>query len=147
MFSISFYKLAIISPCRRAWVFIFKKSEFPLTKNALCQVWLNLAMYFWYKKIKYSPYIFIILRLSSLEERVWALISKNLNSIYPRIFMQNLVEIGQTIFKYFQYNFTISLLSALWEGRGPSFEQTWISSTKGCFVSSLVEIELVDLNF
>ena len=26
MFSISFYKLAIISPCRRAWLFIWKKN-------------------------------------------------------------------------------------------------------------------------
>ena len=36
---------------------------------------------------------------------------------------------------YFRY----SLLSAFGEGRGPSFEQTWISFTQWCFVSSLVE--------
>ena len=36
MFSISFYKLAINSPCRRAWLFNLKKSEFPLPKDALC---------------------------------------------------------------------------------------------------------------
>ena len=34
MFSISFYKLGIISPCRRAWFCIWKKSEFPLPKDA-----------------------------------------------------------------------------------------------------------------
>ena len=34
----------------------------------------------------------------------------------------------------------ISLLSPLGEGRGPSTEQTWIPSTQGCFVLSLVEI-------
>ena len=37
-------------------------------------------------------------------------------------------------------NFTISLLSPLGEGLGPSFEQTLIPSTKGCFVLCLVEI-------
>ena len=26
------------------------------------------------------------------------------------------------------------------KGQGPSFEQTWIPSTKGCFVASLIEI-------
>ena len=31
------------------------------------------------------------------------------------------------------------------KGQGPSFEQTWISFTRGCFVSSLVEIGLVVL--
>ena len=32
------------------------------------------------------------------------------------------------------------LLYPLGKGLGPSFEQTWISSTQGCFVPSLVEI-------
>ena len=36
MFSISFYKLAINSPSRRAWLFNLKKSEFPLPKDASC---------------------------------------------------------------------------------------------------------------
>ena len=44
--------------------------------------------------------------------------------------MSSLVDIDQDCskliedFKYFQYNFTISLLSPLGEGRGLSFEQT-----------------------
>ena len=33
-----------------------------------------------------------------------------------------------------------SLLSPLGKGHGPSFEQTWLPITQGCFVSSLVEI-------
>ena len=40
MFSISLYKLAIISPCIRAWLFIWKK-ELPIPKDALCQFWLK----------------------------------------------------------------------------------------------------------
>ena len=60
-------------------------------------------------------------------------------------FVPCFVEIGplvleKEIFKYFQYNFTISLLSPLGEERGPSFKQTWIPSIHGCFVPCLVEI-------
>ena len=46
-------------------------------------------------------------------------------------FMPSLVEIGplflkRKIFKVCQCIFDISLLSPLWKGRCPSFEQTWI---------------------
>ena len=59
--------------------------------------------------------------------------------------MPSLVEIGpvapeKTIFKYFQYNFTFSLLSPLGKRQGPSFEQIRIPFTQGCFVPSLVQI-------
>ena len=37
----------------------------------------------------------------------------------------------------------LSLVSSLRKGRGPSFEQTWIPSTLGCSVPSLVEISQV----
>ena len=60
-------------------------------------------------------------------------------------FVPSLVESGtvvleKKIFKYFDYNLTFLLLSSLVKGHGPSFEQTWIPSTQGCFVPSLVEI-------
>ena len=44
------------------------------------------------------------------------------------------------ILKYFQFYFTISLLSPLGKERGPSFEHTLILSTQRCFVQSLVQI-------
>ena len=44
------------------------------------------------------------------------------------------------IFKVCQYIFTISLLSPLGKGHGPSFEQVCFPITQGCFVPSLVEI-------
>ena len=47
--------------------------------------------------------------------------------------------------KFCQSIFAISQLSPLGKGRGPSFEQTWIPFTQGCFVPSLVEISLVVL--
>ena len=60
-------------------------------------------------------------------------------------FVPSLVEIGpvvleKKIFKFCQCIFTISSLSPLGKGRGPSFEQIWIPFTQGCFVPSLVEI-------
>ena len=42
-------------------------------------------------------------------------------------------------------HFAISLLYPLGNGRGPSFEQTWIPITQRCFVSILVEIDHVAL--
>ena len=42
--------------------------------------------------------------------------------------------------------FTITLLSPLGKGLGPSFEQTWIPITQGCFVPTLVEIGPVVLS-
>ena len=41
--------------------------------------------------------------------------------------------------------FTITQLSPLWEGLGPSFEQTGIPFTQGYFMQSLVEIGAVVL--
>ena len=41
------------------------------------------------------------------------------------------------IYWYCQFIFTISLLSPHEKGRRPSFEQTYIPYTKGCFVQSL----------
>ena len=47
IFPISF--LVFISPWKWVWLFIWKKTwnEFPSPKNALCQVWLKLAQWFW----------------------------------------------------------------------------------------------------
>ena len=59
-------------------------------------------------------------------------------------FVPSLVEIGpvalKKVFKVCQCIFPISLLSPFRKGLGPSFEQTWIPNTQGCFVPSLVEI-------
>ena len=68
--------------------------------------------------------------------------SKNLNSIYPRMLCAKFgwnwpSSFKERILKYFQYNFTISLLSPRVEWHVLSFEKNWIPSTQG---SSLVEI-------
>ena len=60
-------------------------------------------------------------------------------------FVPSLVEIGpvvleKKILKFRLCIFTILKLSRFGKGRGPSFEQTWIPFTQGCFVPRLVEI-------
>ena len=42
--------------------------------------------------------------------------------------------------QFCQYIFAISLLSPIRKVRGPSFEETCIPFTQGCFVPNLVEI-------
>ena len=59
--------------------------------------------------------------------------------------LPSLVEIGQVvlekvIFKVCQCIFAISSLSPFEKGQGPSFEQSWIRFTQGCFVPTLVAI-------
>ena len=69
-----------------------------------------------------------------------------LNSHYPRILCAKFDWNGRVVLKtIFQVRQSISLLSPLLKGRGPSFGQTWIPFTQGCFVPSFVEISLVIL--
>ena len=80
------------------------------------------------------------------------LLRTNLNSIHPRMLCAKFgwnwpsgsgeedifVSWSSMYFRYFVF-------TPLGKGWGPSFEQTWIPSTQGCFVSSLVEIGTVVL--
>ena len=65
-------------------------------------------------------------------------------------FVPSLVEIGQVVLerKIFMFSsiYTILLLSPLGKRWGPSFEQSWIPFTWGCFVPSLIEIGPVVLD-
>ena len=77
--------------------------------------------------------------------RAWPFIWTTWFPITQWCFMPSLVEIDpvvlkKKIFKVGQCIFAISLLSPLGKGRGPSFEQTWIRITQGCFVPSLAVI-------
>ena len=86
-------------PLEKGGALDLNKPESPSPKNALCQVWLKLAQWFWKRRF----------------------------------------------FKFCQCVFAISYLSPLGKGRGPSFEQTWIPFTQEPFVPSLVEIGSVVL--
>ena len=83
--------------------------------------------------------------ISSMYFHYYIIISPWKRAFIQGYFVQSLVKIGQVvlekkIFKSCQFIFIIFKLSPLWEGRGPSFDQTWIPFTQGYFVPSLVEI-------
>ena len=78
-----------------------------------------------------------------LKKKYWIIFTQE-------CFVPTFVEVGpvvleKKIFNSCQFIFFISQLSAIWDGLGPSFEQTWILLTQGCFVPSLIEIDLVVL--
>ena len=81
----------------------------------------------------------------SLWKGAWTFICTNLNPDHPRMLC---AKFGwnwpngskKMIFKFLQCIFAISLLSPLWKGCDPSFEQTWIPFTQGSFMLSLVKI-------
>ena len=63
--------------------------------------------------------------------------------IAPSLIKIGPVVLGNTIFRFRWYIFAISLSSLLGKGRGPSFKQTWFSVTQVCFLSSVVENDVV----
>ena len=85
MFIISFYRLAIISPFRRAWLFIWKTLNFLYPR-------LLYAKFGWNWPCNSEVEFFLIILHIFLSfcyyppwGRVWAFICKNLNSIYHRV--------------------------------------------------------------
>ena len=102
------------------------------------------------KIFKSCQFIFVNSRLSPLWEGRGPSFEQTWIPFIQGYFVPSLGKIGpvvleKKIFKSCQFIFVNSRLSPLWEGRGPSFEQTWIPFTQGYFVPSLVEIGLVVL--
>ena len=128
---LSFYKLAINSPCRRAWFFIFKKNWFSYPRMLYARFGWN---WHWSTEVEKNSnkIYFYYFAVISPWGRMWAFICIYLNFIYPRMLCTKFgwnwpSSFKERIFKYFQYNLTISLLS-------------WIFSTQGCFVSSWLKL-------
>ena len=130
-------------------VFHLKKLESPSPKDALYQDCLKLAQWFWRRRVFNLINVFSLFsnylprgkgRGPSFEQ-TWI-------PFIQECFVLSLVEIGSVvlekkIFKFCQYIFAILLLYVIifpWKRWDPSFEQTWIPFTQGCFVPSLVEI-------
>ena len=59
--------------------------ESPLQKDALCQIWLKLALWFWRKRFLISSMYFCYLIIISPWKRVGPTIWTNLNPLYPRM--------------------------------------------------------------
>ena len=121
--------------------------ESPSPQDALCQVGLKLAhaVRFWRRRFLNYVNVFSLFRNYLPFEKGGALQFFFIQGC----FVPSLVEIGsvvrEKIFKFCHSIPTIPKLSPLGKGRDPSFEQTWISFTQGCFVSSLFEIGKVVL--
>ena len=144
--SIYFRYFLIISPWKRAGALHLKKLEPPLPKDALCQVWLNLAQWFRRGRFLYFVNVLSLFRNYLPLEKVGAL---HLNKVESPSLKDSLCKVWlklaqwfwrRRFFKFRQCIFAILQLSPLGKGQGPSFEQTWFPFTQGCFVQSLVEI-------
>ena len=101
---------SIISPCKKVWSFIWTKTESFLLKNALCQIWLILAQWFWKKRFFFDT-VFSLFRYYIILEQGGAL---HLNSIV-------LIEIDPGVLDIRRFlNFVdLSLLSPLGKKAGP----------------------------
>ena len=108
-------------PLEKGGALHLNKLESPSSKNALCQVYLQLAQRFWRKRFKYCVNVFSLFR--------YYLPLKKVESSSPKdalchVWLNWPSGSGKKTFKYFQYNFTIPPLSPLKEGRDPTIEQT-----------------------
>ena len=89
--------------------------------------------------------VFLYFAVISSRKSRWPFVWTYLNFLNPRM----VVEICPLVLEkniFLNVNCQcISLLSLLEKGSGPSFKQSWITFTQGCFVTNLVEIGLVFL--
>ena len=94
----------------------------------------------------YFHYFLIISPWKRAGPFIWT----NLNPFHPRMlcakFGLNWTSgSGEEDFLISSMYFHYFVIISPWKGQGPSFEQTWISFTQGCFMPSLVEIGKVVL--
>ena len=145
-----FRYFVIISPWKRAGSFIWTNLN-PIHPRMLCVKfgwnWLSGSGE---EDFLISQCIFAISLLSPLGEGWGPSFEQTWIHLTQGYFVPSLVEIGsvvleKNIFEFRQCIFTISLLSPLGGGWGPSFEQTWIHLTQGYFVPRLVDIGSVVL--
>ena len=139
-----FHYFIIISPRKGTGPFIWTKLN-PLHPRILCAKfgwnWLSGSGEDFLISSMYFHYFVII----SPWKRAGSFIWTNLNPHHPRMFCAKFdrnwhSDSWELDFKVRQCLFAISLLSPLGNGRGPSFEQTWIPITLECFGLSFVEI-------
>ena len=107
---------------------------------------MKLAQWFWRRRFLKFVHVFSLFHNYLPLEKDGALYLNKLDSPLPeRYLCQVWLKLARwfwtrRFFKFRQFIFAISLLSPLWKGLGPSFEQTLIPFTQGCFVPGLVEI-------
>ena len=142
--------ISLLSPLANCQGPSFAQTWIPITLECFVLSLVEIGPVFFENTIfKNRQCIFAISLLSLLGNGRGLSFQETWIPITKGYFVHSLVEIGPVVlkkkFKVRQCIFAISSLSPLGKGRGPSFEQTWIPFTKGCFVPSLVEIDQVDL--
>ena len=128
----------------------WNKIESPSPKDALWQVWLKLVQWFLKRvflkmlSMYFSCFVYI-----SPWNRTGALHLNKLESLSPKDALcqvwLNLVQwfLRGDFFYFVNVFFLFCNYLPLEKGECPSFEQTWIPFTQGCFVPSSVVIGLL----
>ena len=112
-------------PLEMGWVLHLNKLQFPSPKDALCQVWLKLAQWLWRRRFLNFVNVFSLFHYYlPLEKGGPPRIPFTQGYFVPSLVKIDPVVLEKKIFKSCQFIFNNSQLSPLWEGRGPSFEQT-----------------------
>ena len=141
----SILAISLLSPLGKGRGPSFEQTWIPINQGCFVPSLVEISPVVLKKIFKVGQCIFAISLLSPLGKGLGPSFGQTWISINQGFFVTSLVEISpvvlkKKIFKVGQCIFTISLLSPLWKRRGPSFEQTQIPFTQGCFVPSLVEI-------
>ena len=108
-----------------------------------------------FKSINIYDYIITLIKgrkknIIDFKRIYWFFIWRNLNPLHPRMLCDKfgwnwLSGSGEEFFLISSMYFHYFVIISPWKRAGPSFEQTWIPFTQGCFVPSLVEIGSVVL--
>jgi hypothetical protein len=113
------------------------KLEFPVPKDNLYQVWLNLACWFWKRGFLKIFSVFLLFRYYLPLEKGYPLPLNKLESLSPK---DDLCQVWLKLAQWFGRRRFLNdptpflhflWLSPLWKGPGPLFEQTWIPCTQG----------------
>mgnify|MGYP003692227413 CR=1 FL=1 len=80
-----FYIFYIISLWKRAGPLHLNKLESPSPKDALCQIWLYLAQWFWRRRFFNFVNVFLLFRNYNPLERAGPFIWTNLQPLNPRM--------------------------------------------------------------
>ena len=128
------------------WFFIWTNLnplQSPSPKDALCQVGLKLAQWFWWRRFWNFVDVFSLIRNYLPFEKGGDLHLKKLESPSPKDASgQVWLKLARWFWRrrFLKFANVCSQLSPLGKGQCPSFELTWIPFTKRWFVQSLVEM-------
>ena len=127
------FAFLLLSPATKGGALYWNNLESPSPKDALCKVWLKLAMRFWRRMFQNSSINFCYFVIISPWEKGRALIWTNLHPIHQKMLCAKLGWNSQSSsgkdFKIFSVYFCNLLLFSFLKGWGSSFEQSWIPFT------------------